>query len=74
MLILSEIMQRKINAQKALEGIVETIRKILQRSWLEKTEAIKSKIHSGKLNEEEVLQLAKEFDAIKKAPPQVILP
>lgn len=71
--ILSEIMERKVNLQKAEEGMEETIRKILQRGWLEETEAIKAKIHSGKLGEEEVLLLAKEFDAIKKTPPQVIL-
>jgi DNA primase len=70
--ILSEIMQRKVNLQKAEEGVIETIRKILQRQWMEEREAIKAKIHSGKLGEEEVLELAKEFDAIKKKHPEVV--
>ena len=70
--ILSEIMQRKINLQKAEEGVIETIRKILQRQWMEEREVIKAKIHSGRLSEEEVLELAKEFDAIKKKPPEIL--
>lgn len=68
-MVLSEIMQRKVNLQKAEEGVGETIRKILQRQWMEKREAIKMQIHSGKLSEAEVLILAREFDEIKKNPP-----
>jgi DNA primase len=71
--ILSEIMQRKINLQKAEEGMIETIRKILQRQWMEKREAVKMQIHSGKLSEDEVLALAKQFDEIKKNPPEVVI-
>jgi len=72
--ILSEIMQRKVNLQKAEEGMLETVLRILQRHWMEKREAIKMQIHSGKLNEDEVLELAKQFDAIKKNPPEVVIP
>ena len=71
--ILSEIMQRKVNLQKAEEGVIETIRKMLQRQWMEEREVIKAKIHSGKLSEDEVLELAKDFDAIKKKLPEVTL-
>ena len=72
--ILSEIMQRKINLQKAEEGVIETVRKILQRQWMEERETIKAKIHSGRLSEDEILELAKEFDVIKKKIPEVVLP
>lgn len=72
--ILSEIMQRKVNLQKAEEGMLETVLRILQRQWMERREAIKMQIHSGKLSEDEVLELAKQFDAIKKNPPEVVLP
>jgi DNA primase len=71
--ILSEIMQRKVNLQKAEEGVIEAVRKILQRQWMEDRETIKAKIHGGKLSEEEVLELAKQFDAIKKKLPEVTL-
>lgn len=73
-IVLSEIMQKKINLQKAEEGLLDTIRKLLDRHWMEERETIKMKIHSGKLSEEEVLELAKQFDAIKKKPPEIVIP
>ena len=69
----SEIMQKKVNLQKAEEGVVETIQKILQRDWMQQREAIKIKIHSGVCSEEEVLDLVKQFDEIKKNPPKVVI-
>lgn len=68
---LTEIMQKRVNLQRAKEGITETIRQILTRRWLEKREEIRLKIHSGGCNEVEVLELAKQFDEIKKSPPQI---
>ena len=67
-------MQKKINLQRAKDGIVETIRQILTRRWLQKREEIRVKIHSGKCSEAEVLELAKQFDDIKKNAPQISMP
>jgi DNA primase len=72
--LLSDIMQRKINMQKAEEGCKETIRKMLLRSWMEQREAIRIKIHSTFLTDEEALELAKQFDALKSRIPEVIHP
>ncbi len=69
--ILSEIMERKVNLQKAEEGIIETIKRILQRHWMEEREAIKAKIQSGQLSDDEVLELAKAFDHLNKNPPVI---
>ena len=69
--LLSEIMQKKINLQRAKEGIVETVRQILTRRWLQKREEIRMKIHSGKCSEDEALALAKEFDELKNRQPDV---
>lgn len=71
---LAELMDKKINLQRAEAGLSEAIRQILIRNWMEKGEAIRQKIQSGASSEEELLQLAKEFDEIKKQPPQVALP
>jgi DNA primase len=73
-LFLSEILQRKVNGEKAKEGCIYTIQKILERNWLQEREEIKMKIHSGKCSEEEVFALAKRFDELKKQPPIVKLP
>lgn len=71
-LFLSEILQRKINRDKAEEGFLETIQRILERDWMEEREKIKIQIQSGKLSDTELSELAKKFDAIKNRKPEVI--
>jgi len=71
--LLSEIMQRKINISKAEEGFKETVRKLLVRSWMQEREAIRSKLQSGSATEEESLELARQFEEIKKRVPEVIV-
>lgn len=71
---LSDIVQKKVNLQKAEEGMIETVRKILQREWMEQREAIKLQLHTGKLEEDQALELARQFDALKKQLPEVALP
>jgi DNA primase len=72
--LFDELMQKKINLQKAEEGVVETVRKILVRQWMEQREKIKVLIQNSSSSEEEVFDLAKQFDALKKQPPEVVLP
>ena len=68
--LLSEIMQRKINLQKAEEGFKETVRKMLVRNWMEEREGIRSKLQSGTLSDDEALALARQFDEIKRGFPR----
>lgn len=72
--LLGEIIHKKVNLQKAEEGVIEVVHRLLIRRWMEEREAIKNKIQSGTCSESEVLQLAKAFDAIKKNQPTVVLP
>lgn len=72
-LFLSEILQKRVNGEKALEGTKLTIQKILERNWLFERESIKMQIHSGRCTQEQVYALAKRFDELKKTPPQVKL-
>ncbi len=72
--LLNDIMQRKINRQKVIEGFTETVRKMLIRQWMEEREAIRIKLHSTFLSDEEESELARQFDAIKSQVPQVKLP
>lgn len=66
-----EMMKRKINPDKAVESLHSTLKRILERNWLEERERIKLALHSGTLTEEEALELAKKFDLLKKQIPQV---
>lgn len=69
--LLKEIMQRKINISKAEEGFKETVRRILMRKWMEEREAVRSLLQSGNLTWEETSEVARRFDAIKNAVPEV---
>ncbi len=66
-------MQRKINILKAEEGFKETVRKILVRQWMQESESIRLQLQSGALTDDEIATLAKQFDAIKKKAPEVVI-
>lgn len=73
-LFLAEILQKRVNREKAAEGFAETVQRLLERHWMQQREEIKLKIYSGAGSEEEVLELARRFDEIKRARPQVVYP
>ncbi|MBM3191771.1 MAG: hypothetical protein FJZ63_03865 [Chlamydiae bacterium] len=70
---LTEMLQKKVNGEKAKEGCIHTMKKILERNWLYERETIKTKIQSGGGTEEEVYALVKKFDELTKTPPIVQL-
>ncbi|MDP1609124.1 MAG: DNA primase [Chlamydiales bacterium] len=70
-IFMAEVLQKKVNREKAQECLIETIQRILERHWMAEREEIKIKIYSGKCSEEEVLDLARKFDILKKERPQV---
>lgn len=71
-ILLQEILDKKINEEKAEEHLCETIQRILDRNWMEKREEIKSLIHNAQCSDEEALQLVKKFDELKRSPPKLI--
>lgn len=70
-LVLSDLVHKKINKERAEEQVLETIQKMLDRNWMEKREAIKIKIQSGQFSDEQAVGLAKEFDELKRNPPTI---
>lgn len=70
---IEEILQKKVNMQKAEGSLIETVKKVLLREWMSEREAIKLKIHSGNCSDEEALELARQFDLLKKNPPEIVL-
>ncbi len=70
-ILLADIIQKKVNREKAEVHFRETLQRILDRNWLRKREEIKIKIQSNQYSEEEVLQLVQEFDELKKNPPKI---
>ncbi|MEZ5315575.1 MAG: DNA primase [Chlamydiales bacterium] len=65
-LVIDEILKKKVNKERAEVHFLETIQKILDRNWMQTREEIKRKMHNGKYSEEEILELAKRFDGLKR--------
>lgn len=72
-LVLSDLVQKKVNKERAEQQLIETIQKILDRNWMEKREEIKIRIHSGQCSDQQALELAKQFDDLKRNPPKVMI-
>ncbi|MEL7431968.1 MAG: DNA primase [Chlamydiota bacterium] len=68
---LENLLQKRVNQEKAKGNLIASVQRILEKRWMEKREEIKNKIISASLDEEETLALAKEFDELKKEAPQV---
>lgn len=68
---LQEIFSRKINVDKAKEGMVKTIEELLKRHWMEEKEAIHRKLTQEALPEEEVDRLVQAFAQLNQHPPKV---
>jgi len=45
--LLAEIVQKKVNLEKAEEGVIEVIHRLLIRKWMEEREEIRARIQSG---------------------------
>lgn len=68
---ITELLEKKINREKAKESFIETMQRILERNWMEAREAIKRKIHNGQCTDDEALELSKQFDHLKRHPPKI---
>jgi DNA primase len=71
-LVMSDLLQKKVNKERAEAQVNETVKKILDRNWMQKREEIKIKIQSGQCSDDEALILIKQFDDLKRSPPQVM--
>jgi DNA primase len=68
---LSEILDRKVNKERAKSQFIETLQRILDRNWMELREAIKIKIQSGNCSDDEAMDLVRQFDELRRQPPKV---
>lgn len=69
--LLDDILQRKVDKDRAHQLVLATIQKICDRNWMLQCEEIRMKIQSGQCTDEEALSLLKEFDTLKRNPPKV---
>lgn len=69
--LLSSILEKKVNKDKASELFIESMQRLLDRNWMTERESIRKKIQSGQCSEEEVAVLIKQFDELKTKKPQL---
>ncbi len=72
-LLLSEMIQKKVNKERALLGVQNTIEQLLKKHWLQEREKIQLEIQRGGCSQERVMELAKAFDTLKKNPPMLVI-
>lgn len=70
-LLISELLEKKINKEKADSHFTETLQKILNRNWMELCENVKMKIQSGRCDDDKALELVKEYNELRKNPPKI---
>ena len=65
----AEILEKRVNRERAVAGFTEALQRMLDRHWLREREKIQREMASGKYSEEELLGLAKQFGAMTR--PQI---
>lgn len=71
--LLTGILSKKVNHSRSNELFKETLLKLLDRDWMAKCDTLRQKIQSGSLTDDEAIELAKEFDSLRKNPPKIQL-
>lgn len=71
--LITHLLEKKLPLDRKEELFIQALQKILDRNWMQKSEEIKVKIQSGMLSDDEAIDLAKQFDQIKKNRPKVNL-
>ncbi len=69
--VISEILEKKVNKDKAEEYFISSLQEILNRDWMQRRDNVRVKLQSGNLSDEEAIELAKEFESLIKIPPQI---
>lgn len=70
--LISDLLQKKVNPERAEEQFLESIQKILDRNWMEKCEEIRVRIQSANHSDDEALALTKELRDLQQAKPKRI--
>ena len=70
---LDQLLAKRLQLDKADTLLPMTVQKILESNWLASCEAIRQRLSSGEVHdEEEALRLAKQYGELRRAPPQFI--
>ncbi len=70
--LISELMSKKVEKEKAQSHLVSTIQRILDRNWMEKREQIRREIQSGNLSDEDAQKRLVLLNDLIRNKPEVI--
>lgn len=69
--LFTELLEKKINKDRAEKQLLESIKKILDRNWMYKREELNIRMQSGECSEDETMALLKEFNELNRNPPRL---
>ncbi len=69
--IVREILDKKINRERAEQQFIETVQKLVDRFCLDQRAQVKEKIDQGNHDDDTMIELLKEFDHLGKKRPKV---
>lgn len=69
--IISELLPKKVNREKAEKLFLEALQHILERNWMKEREAIRMKLQQVDLSDEEQDQLLKQFKDLTQRQPKL---
>lgn len=69
--VLALLLQKRVNRDRGKDQLMETMQRILDRNWMQEREKIQMQIQAGDLTDEQVVELVKKFEEVKKAQPKV---
>ena len=69
--LINEIVDKKINREKAEQQFIDAMQTILDRNWMQDRQAIAMKINSGNSDDDEVFDLLRQYNQMQKNGPKV---
>jgi DNA primase len=70
-LLISELVDKKVNRDRADQQFIEAMQKILDRNWMQKRQEIALKIKSCSSDDDVTFDLLRQFNQMQKNPPKV---
>lgn len=72
-IMIHELVDKKVNRDKAEQQFLEAMQKILDRNWMQQRQAIAMKITSAEGDDEATFELLRQFNHMQKNSPKAII-
>ena len=69
--LIHELVEKKVNRERADQQFVESMQKILDRNWMQERQEIAMKIKSSTEDDDATFDLLRQFNQMQKNPPKI---